>query len=156
MPYTAHDAYLESRIESAGPVQLIRLLHQGAVAAVRDARRHLAAGDIAARSRAISKTFDILTELVTSLDRQRGGEIAAQLEQLYDYMQRRLIQANAGQTDEPLAEVLSLLATLSEAWEGVEAQQKSAAMPVAAGPAAGPWAAVAAESGSAAGHAWSF
>jgi flagellin-specific chaperone FliS len=51
----AHDAYVESRILSAGPVELVRLLYQGAAGAVRDARRHLASGEIRQRSGSISK-----------------------------------------------------------------------------------------------------
>jgi flagellar protein FliS len=150
MPQTAYDAYLESRIESAEPVQLIRLLYQGALAAVRDARRHLASGDIASRSRAVSKAFAIVTELTASLDRERGGEIAVRLMQLYDYVQRRLLEANARQQDEPLAEVLGLLTTLAEAWQGVE----EAGSPAEAVP--GPWAQAAnAETGDRMLRAWS-
>jgi flagellar protein FliS len=150
MPETAYDAYLESRVESAEPVQLIRLLYQGALAAVRDARRHLASGDIASRSREVAKAFAIVTELTASLDRARGGEIALRLAQLYDYIQRRLLDANARQQDEPLAEVLGLLTTLAEAWQGVEeAGRPAEAM-------SGPWAQSAnAETADLAVHAWS-
>ena len=127
MGYSAHDAYLESRVLSADPVELVRLLYQAATAAVRDARRYLAEGDIAARSRAISKAFDVLMELTVSLDHTRGGEISLRLAQLYDYMQRRLTEANLTQADAPLAEVAGLLATLEEAWSGIEAQPAPAA-----------------------------
>jgi flagellar protein FliS len=120
----AHDAYLESRIESADPIQLVRLLYQGATAAVREARSHLAAGEIAERSRAITKAHTILTELTLSLDHQRGGDLSTRLAQLYDYMLRRLLEANFRQIDEPLAEVLGLLATLGEAWDGIQEQNK--------------------------------
>jgi len=58
-------------------------------------------------------------ELNASLDRDRGGEIAGRLSQLYDYMLGRLLEANMQQSDPPLAEVLALLATLAEAWQGV-------------------------------------
>jgi flagellar secretion chaperone FliS len=116
----AQDTYLEQRVLSAGPLELVNLLYQAATGAVRDARRHLAAGEILARSRAISKACGILTELITSLDHQRGGELSQRLAQLYDYMQRRLLEANRGQIDEPLAEVLSLLATLGNAWEAIK------------------------------------
>ena len=115
----ANAAYLESRVLSADPVELIRLLYQGASGAVRDARRHLDVGAIADRSRSISKACGVLAELISSLDRERGGEIAQRLGQLYDYMHARLIEANLQQADAPLAEVLGLLATLSEAWEAV-------------------------------------
>jgi flagellar protein FliS len=122
----AREAYLESRIGSADPIELVRLLYQGATASVRDARTHLAAGDIAARSEAIAKAHAILTELATSLDHQQGGELSQRLARLYDYMQRRLMEANFRQIDEPLAEALGLLATLAEAWEGVQQQMKPA------------------------------
>jgi len=118
----AHDAYLESRIESAEPIQLVRLLYQGATASVREARSHLAAGEIVERSRAISQAHAILTELTASLDHERGGELSVRLAQLYDYMQRRLLEANFRQIDAPLAEILGLLATLGEAWDGIQEQ----------------------------------
>ena len=121
----AHDAYLESRIESADPIELVRLLYQGATASIREARVHLAAGDILARSRAISKAHSILTELSASLDHDRGGELSHRLARLYDYMQRRLLEANFRQIDEPLAEVLGLLATLDEGWEGIRESAKA-------------------------------
>src|ERR1039458_3301127 len=102
----AHGASRASRALSAGPVELIRLLCQGASGAVRDARRHLDVGAIADRSRSISKACGVLAELISSLDRERGGEIAQRLGQLYDYMHARLIEANLQQADAPLAEVL--------------------------------------------------
>jgi flagellar secretion chaperone FliS len=123
----AHDAYVESRVLSADGLELVRLLYQACTSRVRDARRHLEAGEIRARSQSISKAWEILAELVHSLDRERGGEIAVRLADLYDYMQRRLIEANFQQADGPLAEVLGLLSTLSEAWEGIEAGNRKAA-----------------------------
>src|SRR5579883_930425 len=98
----AHEAYLESRIGSAGPIELIRLLYQGATASVREARRHLAAGDIGARARAINKAHAIIGELQASLDQERGGELSRRLAQLYAYIQRRLWEGNFRQADEPL------------------------------------------------------
>ena len=125
----AHDAYLESRVLSADPLELVHLLYEAAIAAVREARRYLAEGEIAARSRSITRAFGILQELVAALDHDRGGEISGRLAQLYDYMQRRLLEANFQQTDQPLAEVLGLLATLAEAWQGVKRQTQPAAPP---------------------------
>ena len=151
MSHTGHDAYLEGRILSADPLELVRLLYQGCSDAVREARRRLADGDIGGRSRAITRAHEILTELVRSLDRERGGEIGERLAVLYDYMQRRLIEANCRQEDAPLGEVLSLLATLGEAWEGVQQQTRPAA------PVTNPWGqSPAAEREEAASHAWSF
>jgi flagellar protein FliS len=149
MSHTAHDAYLEGRILSADPLELVRLLYQGCTDAVREARRCLAEGEVAGRSRWVSKATDILTELIASLDRQRGGEIAGRLALLYDYMQRRLLDAHLQQADEPLAEVLGLLITLGEAWSGVQAQSRPAP------PESNAWLPLAPESDVATTHAWS-
>jgi flagellar protein FliS len=117
----AHDTYLEERILSADPVELVGMLYQAAITAVAEARRHLAEGEIALRARSISKVCDILVELNISLDHQRGGEISVRLSQLYGYMHRRLVEANFQQADAPLAEVANLLSTLMEGWSGVKA-----------------------------------
>ena len=116
---SANDVYLENRVLSADPIELVRMLYQAAESAVRQARRRLEAGEIAARSKAIARACDVLAELSASLDRERGGEIAGRLSRLYDYMTRRLVEANTLQQDALLSEVLGLLGTLAEAWDGV-------------------------------------
>ena len=116
---SGHDSYLESRVLAADPVELVSLLYEACTQAVREARRYLAAGQIAERSREINKACAIVIELATSLDHDRGGEISQRLALLYYYMERRLLQANMQQSDAPLADVLGLLTTLSEAWAGV-------------------------------------
>ena len=130
----SHDAYMESRVLSAAPLELVNMLYQACTEAVREARHHLAEGRIAERSREINKAYEILAELTSSLDQERGGEISQRLALLYDYMERRLLDANMQQVDAPLVEVLGLLSTLSEAWTGVLSQE---ARPVA--PAESAW-----------------
>lgn len=115
----AQDAYVETRVLAADPLELVRVLYQAAISSVRDARRFLADGKIAERSRAISKACEIVLELNAALDPSRGGELVARLAALYDYMLRRLLEANQQQSDAPLADVLGLLATLGEAWEAI-------------------------------------
>ncbi len=113
----AINAYLEQKILSADPIETVRMLYQAAIIRTRDARRALAEGNIAERTRCINQVFDILNELNQSLDFEKGGSLSLQLARLYDYMQRRLIEANGAQTDAPLAEVVALLSTVGEAWE---------------------------------------
>jgi len=129
MPYNANDAYLETRVLAADGLELVRLMYEAAIAAVRDARRCLAASEIAARSRAITKARRILIELTVSLDHERGGELSRGLARLYDYMSRKLIEANSRQADPPLEEVLQLLSTLLEGWSGIRPAQAAEAQP---------------------------
>ena len=117
----AHERYLEERVLSADPVELVHIMYDAAIGAVRDARRHLEDKDIIARSQSISKACNILAELNTALDFEHGGEFSARLSQLYGYMYRRLVEANLKQSDEPLAEVARLLGTLLDGWAAVRA-----------------------------------
>jgi flagellar protein FliS len=113
------DAYLDTRILSADPLELVHILYDHTVAMVSDARRYLAEGNIAARGRSISRAIAAIDELDSSLDRQSGGSIARNLAALYQYMRGRLLTANIRQEDAPLAEVESLLRTLGEAWSAI-------------------------------------
>ena len=146
---SAHDAYVESRVLAADPLELVRLLYQSAIGSVREARRFLAEGKIAERSRAISKACEIVIELNTALDHARGGEISQRLASLYDYMLRRLLEANLQQNDGPLAEVLGLLSTLGEGWEGT--RQTAEAIP-----AENPWSAARETVSAGVSHDWSL
>jgi flagellar protein FliS len=111
--------YLEDRILSADPVELIHIVYQHALDMVIDARRHLAAGEVTERSRSISRAISAVSELDSSLDHAHGGQISKNLGDLYQYMRTRLTAANLMQQDAPLAEVESLLATLDEAWSAL-------------------------------------
>jgi flagellar protein FliS len=128
----ARDTYMEDRVLSADPMELVQMLYQAAITSVGDARRHLAERQILHRAQSITKACNVLMELTGALDRERGGDISVRLAELYGYMQRRLVEANLKQSDEPLAEVASLLATLLEGWAGArERTRKAAPAPVA-------------------------
>ena len=111
--------YFEQMIMSASPVELIRLLYQRAISSVREAREHLAGRRIMERAGAINKAYLVLVELSVSLNAEEAPELSARLAALYAYMQKRLLDANLKQQDQPLAEVLGLLMTLSEAWSAI-------------------------------------
>ncbi len=117
MRHHFYDSYQEAEILSADPLELVRLLYRGAGEAIAQARKCLAGGDIAGRTRAINKAFTIVTELAFSLDHGKGTGLSRTLVELYDYIQRLLIDANSRQVDAPLAEAQTLMSTLQEAWE---------------------------------------
>jgi len=109
--------YLEQKILAATPLELVTISYQCATQAVRDARVCLAEGNIKDRSGCITLAHGIVAELFRTLDRKAGdGSIPNELGRLYEYMMRRLLEANSQQTDAPLAEVLNLLSSLAEAW----------------------------------------
>lgn len=108
---------LETSVISASPHKLIVLLYDGALAAIKNAARHMAAGEIAEKGVAIGKALDIINNgLRASLDKKGGGEIAANLDALYVYMAQRLLMANLQNKPAMLDEVRVLLADLRDAW----------------------------------------
>jgi flagellar protein FliS len=107
---------LESEVLSASPVELVCILYRAAIDSIVQARVHLRDGEIESRSRSISKASAIITELATSLDTGAAGNVGRSLAELYDYLQRRLTEANLKQADEPLAEAEKLLSTLLDGW----------------------------------------
>jgi flagellar protein FliS len=130
----AVNAYAQVGVEtgamSASPHQLIVMLYDGARAAIARAKFHMAAGDIAAKGNAISKSMDIIDNgLRAVLDHDAGGDISADLERLYDYMSRQLMLANLRNDVALLDQVDALLQDLSSAWAQIA---NPAAQPMAA------------------------
>lgn len=122
--YNPFGAYLESKVLSASPLELVSLAYEGAIEAIGSARVCVREKRIHDRSRAITKAQLLIGELQKSLDFDRGGDLSQQLARLYDYMQRRLMEANFQQVEAPLAEVESLLGTVLESWRQLANQEK--------------------------------
>jgi len=124
---------LETGVASASPLKLIIMLYDGALAALLGAKANMAAGNIAAKGSAISKAITIIDNgLRASLDKSAGGEIADNLDALYDYMSRRLLQANLKNDVAIVEEIHGLLADLRGAWVSIgDKNEQSAAMPPA-------------------------
>ncbi len=114
--------YFEQKILTVDPIELIRLVYQAARSSVADAREHLRNKRILERSAAISRAYMAIHELLSALQPEVAPELCGRLQDLYLYMQKRLLEANMRQEDAPLAEVLSLLTTLEEGWSGVAKQ----------------------------------
>jgi flagellar protein FliS len=93
-----------------------------ALSRVAEASGHLERGETAAKGEKIGKALGILEALVLSLDKERGGELAENLERLYDYASRTLLKANLENRLDLLKEVGSLLREIKLGWDGIAAQ----------------------------------
>lgn len=112
------DVGIETQVLSASPEKLITLLYMAARTAIGQARIHIAQGNIAERGAAIGKAMRMVDQgLKQGLDLTSGGEIAMNLNQLYDYILRTLLSANLKADDALLETAERLLADLQEAWQ---------------------------------------
>ena len=109
----------QTSIVDADPHRLIQLLLDGALERINMAKNRIEARDYAAKGNLIGKAMDIVSGLRGFLDFEKGGELAANLESLYDYIERGLLQASARNDVEKLDEMAKLLRTIKQGWDGI-------------------------------------
>jgi len=106
-------------IEDASPHKLIQMLMEGALEKIAMAKNFIDSGDIPNKGSHISWAISIIDGLKVSLNKDAGGDIAENLEMLYDYMQRRLVEANLHSDKSILDEVAGLLNEIKGAWDAI-------------------------------------
>ena len=113
-------ASIDLVVETASPHQLIVMLYEGAIKSVISAKFYTEQGMIAEKGTAISKAISIIDDgLRLALDRDVGGELVENLDQLYEYLSFKLLQANLNNDIDSLGQVLELLNQLKEAWQAI-------------------------------------
>ncbi len=117
--YTRAAVEMEERADDITPYEVINLMFDGALERVEQAKLSLDCGKEEEAGVLLSKIVGIINGLRESLDLEKGGEIAANLKQLYDYMIARLSEAEADTGKAILSETGGLLADLKESWAGV-------------------------------------
>ena len=120
---TALGAYKANKtttaMEGASPHKLIAMLLDGALERIALASGAMKRGEIAASGEVIGKAISIIDSLRVSLDHEQGQTLAESLSALYDYMTRRLLEANATKDPEMLGEVADLLKQVKIAWDEI-------------------------------------
>lgn len=130
-PFASQAArYRDAELLSATPGQLVVMLFDKMLLTLRRARTACDAKQIEVRCEQILRASDMVTELRVSLDREQGGQIAAQLDALYAYMLRELLEANRRNDGARLDVVTRMAAELREAFAGAVAAT-SGALPTA-------------------------
>jgi flagellar protein FliS len=109
-------------LAEASPYDVVRLLLDGALGRIAEAAGHLERGEVAAKGEKIGKALGIIEALMLGLDKTQGGELAANLERIYDYASRTLLKANLENRAELLEEVAGLLREIKLGWDGIAGQ----------------------------------
>ncbi|MDD3517226.1 MAG: flagellar export chaperone FliS [Chromatiales bacterium] len=110
---------VQGEVQEADPHRLIQMLFDGALERIATARICMQQGATADKGERISRAIEIIEGLRATLDRERGGPIADNLDGLYSYMTRRLLEANLHNDVERLDEVSGLLKEIKSGWDAV-------------------------------------
>jgi flagellar protein FliS len=127
-----HDRYLETAVETASPARLIVMLYDGAIRFINEAAYAMQQRDYETQNAKLQRAQKIFAELISSLDFDKGGEIAENLFRLYTYMYNQLVEANINDDAARLEHVVGLLCELREAWDAIAIESETqVAMPKA-------------------------
>ena len=113
---------VETEVDYASPYRIIQMLMDGALTRIATAKGCISRNDISEKSRQITWCMNIINGLRSSLDAEQGGEIALNLDALYDYMSRKLLHANVNNDIEALDEVSMLLSEIKNGWDNIPAE----------------------------------
>jgi flagellar secretion chaperone FliS len=113
-------------VANADPHALVQMLLDAALDRMTQARGCIERGELAGKAKLLHSCVIIIAELRGSLDLAKGGALARNLRDLYEYMSRRLMLANVRSDVGPINEVLSLLGEIRSAWVAIASQVRSA------------------------------
>lgn len=116
-------------VEDASPHRLVQMLMERLLEKVATAKGHMARGNPARKGENLSSAIAIIGGLRASLNQEAGGEIARNLDALYEYMERRLLEANVHNKLDYLDEVLALTKEVKSAWDVIPDAAKNTSAP---------------------------
>ncbi|MCG8516405.1 flagellar export chaperone FliS [Marinobacter sp. CA1] len=109
----------QTSITDADPHRLIQLLYNGAIERINMSKARIQVKDYEGKARLINKAIEIIGGLRSFLDFDQGGDLAPRLDSLYEYMERALLDASLTNDVARLDEVIELLRSIKEGWDGI-------------------------------------
>ena len=117
MMNNSYQQYKNTQIETASQEKLLLMLYDGAIRFTKRAIKGIEEENYELKNNALNRVQAILSEFQATLDHEQDPELTANLDALYDYMNRRLIEGNVENNTEPIEEVLDMLQELRETWQ---------------------------------------
>jgi len=130
MTKNATNTYQTQQIMTASPARLVAMLFDKAISSLNEAIRAIDAGDVEARWRANGRAMEIVNHLWATLDMEKGGQIATNLDQIYQFILAKLPEVDMRNNPAAARDVIGLLEPLRRSWH--EVANRTAAKPAPA------------------------
>ena len=111
------DSYKKTQIETASPEALILMLYDGALRFIANAEEAFEKHNLEGINNHLVRVQAIIAELLSCLDKEKGGEIALNLERLYIFFLEKLSEANINKDPKPIQQIKPLIEDLRKTWE---------------------------------------
>ena len=125
-----NNAYREVAVQTARQIKLVIMLYEGAIRFLRESVSAIQSKDLDRKRQTIDRAVAIVQHLQETLDVDRGGQVAADLNRLYTYISSRILDGSGKLDIASLEEAIKLLSTLLAGWE--QAAEKEQERPVSA------------------------
>ena len=113
-------SYRKSQVETANPVSLVIMLYDRAIVLLDKAKNEISEKQYESKGNTLDKASDIIFELLTTLDKDKGGKIASSLADLYNFVLREITDANSSLNTKALDNAKKILSELRESWESIK------------------------------------
>ncbi len=122
---TSH--YKNQELMTASPARLVVMLYDRAIYSLNDAIKAIEAGDIERRWKSNKNANEVITHLAMTLDFEKGGQIAQNLNDLYRFMLRTLVNVDVRNDPQPARDAIRLLEPLRQSWDQIAKRSDGAA-----------------------------
>ena len=125
--HKATRAYIATQVGTTSQADLLILLYDGAMKYLSQAKERIEARDFKGKGQLLAKASDVINELQSSLNKEKGGEIAENLSRLYFYCNSRLLMANLKMDTEAIDQVINILKGLRSAYAEIKGSSEALA-----------------------------
>ena len=118
-------SYKKTGVETAGKIDLVIMCYEKTIQFLIQSKTHFEKNEPEAETNILEKALAIINELRCSLNHEKGGQIAGNLDGIYDYCNRRVLQWEVERDQTAFDEVILILSELKGAWEGIALEKEN-------------------------------
>jgi len=127
--YKRSNTYQEIAVQTSSPTKLVVMLYEGAIRFLGQSVTAIKSKDIDTKRQSIDRAMAVIQHLQSTLDRDRGGDVAAELDRLYIYITSKVLEGSTKLQTEPIEEAIKLLNVLLSGWEEIVKKEQENAVP---------------------------
>ena len=127
--YKRSNTYQEIAVQTSSPAKLVVMLYEGAIRFLGQSVTAIRSKDIDSKRQSIDRAMAVIQHLQSTLDRDRGGDVAAELDRLYIYMTSKVLEGSTKLQTEPIEEAIKLLNVLLSGWEEIVKKEQETTVP---------------------------